>query len=89
MGVVKTNTPLKPVGLRMSGDLLARAKARAESQRRSLTGHIIWLIEEDLRQSGNAAALTTHSAPYVVSDPTEPTLKAAEHTAKYKAKRRV
>lgn len=88
MVVVKNNTPLKPVGLRMSGDLLAKAKARAESQRRSLTGHIIWLIEEDLRQAGNADALTTHSVPYVVSEITKPTLKAAEPSAKYRAKRR-
>jgi hypothetical protein len=82
---VKTNTPLKPVGLRMEADLLARAKARAEGQRRSLTGHIIWLIEEDLRLSGNADALTTPSAPYVVTVPTE-TLKAAEPSRKYRAK---
>lgn len=86
---MKTNTPLKPVGLRMTPELLAKAKARAESQRRSLTGHIIWLIEEDLRQSGNAAALTTPSAPYVVTAATEPTLKAAETVSKYKAKRRM
>jgi hypothetical protein len=86
---VKTNTPLKPVGLRMEPDLLAKAKERAESQRRSLTGHIIWLIEQDLRQQGNVDALTTQSAPFVISAQTEPTLKAAEDAAKYKAKRRM
>lgn len=72
----------------MAPDLHAKAKARAASQHRSLTGHIIWLIEQDLKTAGNAGALTTPSAPYVVQAPTEPVLKVAEKPKGYHAKKR-
>lgn len=49
-------------GISIERGLLERAKARATQQRRSFSGHVVWLIERDLAQSESNQEGNHHAA---------------------------